>query len=1027
MITLPVVWSVTHRRWALAICGFIALGGIWSCWQEPLDAYPDISLPQVLVITEFPGRAPEDIERQITIPIELAMDDVPKVVAVRSRTILGLSIVELVFELDTEKYFARQRVQECLGTVTFPEGVIPRLGPLSTAYGEIYRYELTSDGTVSPLELRTLQDWVVAIRLRRIAGVAEVVTFGGHEQEFSLTLDPRQLARYSLTLDDVVDAIRTNNADSGGSLVRRGEMSVVIRGRGLLKNIGDLENTVLDSAGGSPVYVHDVAEVDIDTASRQGIFGKDERPDGVEGIVLLTRDENPSRILARIKAEVQDLNQILPEGVRIESFYDRDSLVRSTFETVGFSVAAGITLIGLALLAFFGSPTLALLVVTTIPFALLFALLVLYLADVPLGLLSIGAIDFGILVDGAVLMLDYFSRRLPRSAEAAQKDGQRRTVLALAAEVRRPILLASLIVACAYLPLLMLTDVEGLIFRPLALTAILALAGAVIFSLSVIPSIAHDILKQGTRVWDNPLLAALHVRYLQLLGWILRARWLVVPVAVLSSGALGGWILPRLGLDFLPALDEGAILVRASFPAGTALEQTAAFGDEMRSMVRSFAEVAFVTSQAGRNEQGTDPFVTSRLEMMIGLKARDEWSFSSQSELLDSLAARLRDRFPTTRFSFTQPIIDSVTQDVSGTSADFAVEVSGPEFATLHALGQRIASVLRTVPGAVDVNVEEEEEQPQLIIDPDRARCARYGVQIEAVNRLINTAIGGEPVGTLYDGERRFKIAVRFPPHSLGSVESIGQLPVFTASGAPLPLASLANFQFADGQTLIKRDRGRRCVTVRCDIAGRDQFGFKAAASRRVAAEVKLPDGYRLEWIGFFENLPRLARRLLLAGAVTLAIVLGLLVAILGNRRKALLVLLPGPFALVGGAVALYARGMTLNISSCVGFSTLFGVSMLNGILLVRAIDARWCVGPTLDDAILDGARRAFRPILMTTSLGMLGLLPASLAFGVGAGIQRPLATVVVWGLFSSALLTLFVLPALARMFWRPVPNRRGS
>ena len=462
-------------------------------------------------------------------------------------------------------------MQECLSTVKLPEGVTPRLGPLATAYGEVYRYELTSDGTVPPLELRTLQDWVVAVRLQKIAGVAEVVTFGGQQKQFTLMLDPHQLARYALTLDDVVDAVRANNSNAGGSLVRRGEMSLVVRGRGLLQQAADLENTVLNSVGGTPVYVRDVAEVEIESGSPSGIFGKDARPDGVEGIVLMTRDENPSRVLARIKAEVEDLNQnVLPKGVRIEPFYDRDFLVRNTLQTVGWSVATGVTLIGLALLAFFGSPMLALLVVATIPFALLFAMFVLYLADVPLGLLSIGAIDFGILVDATVLMLSYVARRLPRSAEAAaRRDGTRPTVLTLAAEIRRPLFLALLIVGCAYLPLLTLRNVEGLIFRPMALTAILALTGSAIFALSVIPRMATWSCGTESACGTTPCWLGCTCGMFSFCSascW----RWLVATVALLLTGAAGGWVAPRIGIDFLPTLDEGVVWVRASFPAGTA-------------------------------------------------------------------------------------------------------------------------------------------------------------------------------------------------------------------------------------------------------------------------------------------------------------------------------------------------------------------------------------------------------------------------------------------------------------------------
>jgi len=1017
MLNQAIRQALHHPMAVVVVCLLVAAGGVWSFRNQPIDAYPDISAQQVLIISTYPGRAPEEIERQVTVPIELAMGSVPKVSVIRSRTIFGLSIVELIFEEGVENYFARQRVQEKLGAIELPEGVTPELGPLATAYGEIYRYELQTDGPQDEMELRTLNDWVVIPRLISTPGVADVANFGGLEKQYTLQLDPVQLDRYGMTLGDIIEAVQTNNANAGGSVVRRGDMSFVIRGRGSFLNEEDIQSTVVNTRGGTPVFVRDVATVELDSRLPSGVFAKDNIKRSIEGIVLMRRGENPSQTLDRVKQKVEELNATaLPEGVRIVSFYDRQYLVDSTLHTVAHSVTTGILLVLCVLLAFLGSPALSLLVVLTIPFALLFALVLMYLTDIPIGLLSLGTIDFGILVDGAVIVADNIAHRLSERDDATSETSVKATIYRAVTEVERPVVFSMLMIIAAYFPLLSLTSIEGLLFRPMALTVIFALLGAAIFAMLALPALATMLLRKGFRDWENPVLRVVRSLYGHFVVALLRFRWGVLLGMIATLVLVCVTIIPRLGFDFLPYLDEGVIWVRANFPEGTSLEQTAKFGDQMREIVHEFQDVTFVTAQAGRNDSGTDPFAPSRLEMMVGLKPYDQWALGSKRELIDKLGERLRQDFPTTRFNFTQPIIDSVTEDTNGTSANLAVEFSGPDIDILRKLGRQTIEVLRQVPGAVDVNIEQEGPQPQLVIEPDRARCARYNVHIGDVNQLINTALGGEPIGTLYEGERRFDIVTRFGREFLSSTEAIGRLPVYNQSGLPIPLEQVANFDLRDGQTFIARESGRRRITVRCDIVGRDQGGFVAEAKRLFAENVTVPEGYRVRWIGMFENLERASRHFLLVIPITVGIIYFLLLATFKTQRETLIVLLSIPFAFVGGAIALYARGMTFNVSSGVGFAALFGVSIMNGVIMVEWISKLRREGAELDEAIVSGAKNRLRPILMASLVAILGLLPASISTGLGSDVQRPLATVIVWGLFSSLLLTLCVLPALYRL-----------
>jgi cobalt-zinc-cadmium resistance protein CzcA len=1035
-----VIRKAYKARWFVLIAAaLVCAGGVWAFRHSKVEAYPDISGVSVTIVTTYPGRAPEDVERQVTVPIELAMGNTPQLETIRSRTIFGLSVIVMSFEDGTESYWARARVKERLDALNLPKEASPALGPMISSAGEIIRYELRSDGTTSPMELRAEHDWKVIPRLLRVPGVGDVSDFGGDVKQYAVVLRPDQLLRFNLTLSDVTDAVKANNSTAGGSVINRGSMSFVIRGRGTVTDEAEIRQVFIKSFGDTAIRLGDVARVETLPKLPSGIFGKDFRPDTIEGIVTMRKGENPSVVVDAVKKAIDELNNGgLPEGVRIETIYDRSVLVNTTLETVAHSVGMGIGLVVVVLLFFLGSPRLAGLVALTIPFSLLFALILLYACNIPLGLLSLGAIDFGIIVDGAVIVADHISHRLGALPRETPRREVRRAILAATLEVQRPVFFAVIMIIGVHLPLLTLVRIEGLLFRPMAITIVFALIGCLMFALLAVPALASLLFPRPVREFPNPLLLVLRPAYRSALAGLIRARWVFVPLTLAALAATIAWVLPRLGSEFLPYMDEGTIWVKVNFPEGMSLQQTAAYADEMRRMILEgkdqdgrdvgppFTDIAFVSTQSGRADSNLDPFPPSRLEMMIGPKPREQWSqFKTKQELIAALGARLRAQYPTVRFNFTQPIIDNVTEETNGTSANMAVEFTGDDPKVLLDLGRRTGELLGGVRGAQDVAIEQEGPQPQLVISPDRQRCARYGVKIDDVNTLVNVALGGDPVANLYQGERVFDIVVKFDRSRLDSAQAVRRLPVFRADGTSVPLETVADIRVVDGQTMIAREGSRKRITVRCDIVGRDQGGFVAEAQERFEAEIRphLPEGYRVSWIGMFENLARARQHFELVGPVTVALLVGMLVVTLGSLRSALAVLFALPGAFIGGAIAIYVRGMNVNVSVGVGFAALFGVSIMNGVLLVQRFTELRKAGHPTDEAIRQGASELLRPILMASLVAMLGLLPASMATGLGSDVQRPLATVIVWGLFSSTTVTLFLVPVLYRLLEPPLPK----
>jgi heavy metal efflux system protein len=1022
-------FSLEHRALVLFAVLAMAIAGGWSFRQLKLEAYPDITDPGVVIITLYPGFAAEEVEKQVTIPIERALNNTPNVIARRSRTIFGLSLVELTFTDTTSDSFARQVVLEKLRDAQLPDGVTPTLGPLIGGVSEFYRYVVAGPG-YDAMQLREIQDWVIAPRLLQVPGVADVTPFGGLIRQYEVQVDPRALDKYKLGVRQIADAVKNNNRDAGGALLRMGQQSLAIRGSGLIETTEDLGNIVLDAQKNVPVYVRDIGRIGVGSLPQTGIFAMDRQPagiGGVEGIVLMRRGENPSEVLSAIHEAIDEINSTrLPRGVRIAAIHDKTELVQSTLTTVTRVLLEGFVIVVAVLLVFLMSFPAALLTALTIPLSLLFALLCMYLSGVSLSLLSIGALDFGILVDATVVMVERIMRALGESAEPFGGEHVIGRVRAAAHAVQRPILFSLLIIISAYIPLLTLERVERRLFTPMALTVCFALLGSLLLCLTFVPVFATFIFRGRGRSRPHHLLDWITSRYESVVR--LSVRHAVVTVAVATCVVGGAFLVgARLGSEFLPKLDEGVIWIRANLPPGISLEKSAEVAAQIRGAILRSPEVKLVTSQTGRNDSGTDPFGPNRNEFLVDLHPYSTWtSGKSKSELVDQVSRRLSDTIPGAAFNFTQPIIDSATEIATGSSADLAVIIIGPDLKELRKYATQTLAMLRQISGAVDTSIEQEADQAQLRIKINRYQVARFGINVSDVQDVIDLALGGSPITGVFEGDRRFDVVARFVPEARANPEAIGNLLIPTRDGSRVPLSQLADIRVVDGATIIARRENERQISVRTNIRGRDQGGFVLEAQERFATAVPLPAGYRVVWGGQFENLARARQRLDVIIPLTIGFIFVLLFITFGSVLDALLVLSTVPFSMAGGLILLYLRHINLSVSAAVGFISLFGVAIMSGLLYVSEINARRLEpGTSLADAIVYGARAQFRPQLILIVVAVLGMMPAALARGIGSDIQRPLATVVVGGLCSTLFLTLFALPAIYRLSEAFRPTRR--
>jgi cobalt-zinc-cadmium resistance protein CzcA len=988
--------------------------GIAAFQSLPVEAFPDVTDVQVTVISLFPGHAPEEVEKQVTIPLEIQLSGLPNAVRMFSHTQFGLSYIILTFDDNANDYFARQQVLERLQGVDLPPGVQPELAPLSTAIGEIYRYRLRGDG-MTATDLRSLQDWVVSRRLKMIPGVADVVSFGGFIKQYEVTVNTTRMKAYNVTLQQVFTALGRGNANAGGSFLEQGEQQYLIRGIGMLRSADDIGDIVVTQHNGTPLLIKDIADVVTSAVPRQGLVGQDDEDEIVSGIVLMRKGENPSAVLTAVKSAVDAINtSALPKPARIVAFYDRTQLIDTTLHTVFRNLLEGAVLVTIVLFLFLGNIRAAGIVAIVIPLSLLATFIGLRIRGIPANLLSLGAMDFGIIVDGAVIVLENVFRHLHEHRE--QGRAPRAIVLDAAAEVGRPTVFSILIIILAHLPIFTLQRHEGRIFAPMAYTVVAALVGSLLFSLTLVPLLCLFLLGKSGVSEDNALMRACKRIYRPVLARALEHRILVLAGAVAALVASLA-IAPRLGTEFLPELNEGSIWINIMLPPGISVTETSHQLTRIRSVLRRFPEVKSVMSKAGRPEDGTDPKMVNMAEFLVDVKPAGEWRPRvTKDVLIDQMNTALQ-AIPGIEPSFSQPIRDNVLESISQIDGQIVVKVFGEDMDTLRRAAADVLRAVTPVAGVARAFVDRGGQVPQLQIEIDRPRAARYGLNVSDVEDVIETALGGKTATELWEGERRFTVVVRLSEEERRDPEALKNVLVDTPAGPRIPLSEVATVAVGSGSMNIARESGMRVMAVGVFIQGRDMGGVVSDMQRAVNADVRLPPGYYTTWGGEFENQQRAMRRLGLIVPLSILLIFVLLFNAFGTFKDAALILLNVPFALIGGIFALYFSGIHLSVSAAIGFIALFGQAVLNGVVMVSYFNQVRRTGVSAHEAALQGSIVRLRTVLMTTLLAMLGLTPMALSHSIGSEVQRPLAVVIIGGLVSAAALTLIVLPALFVIF----------
>jgi heavy metal efflux system protein len=1022
MIDRLVAWAVRRHLSVFLIVAALIGGGLWSLRTLRVDAFPDLTDIQVQVLVEAPGLAPLEVERLVSFPIEVALNGLPRVKQIRSISKYAFTAITIVFEDGVDLYFARTLVSERLQGVRaqLPPGVEANLGPLSAANSEIYQYTVEGGG-LDITQLRTLHDRVIRPQLRSVPGVTEINAFGGLVRQAHVVVRPERLVSYGLTLHDVVEAVRANNAIAAGGYLEHGDEQFILRGLGQATTLDDIRRTVIRATReGVPVTIADVADVRFGPEIRQGAVSRDGRGEVMSGLVMMLRGENSREVVRRVRERVEVINRSLPEGVRVAPFYDQTDLVAGTLRTLRTNLIEGGFLVVAILLLFLGNVRAALIVAATIPLSLLCAFIGMRWLGLSANLMSLGAIDFGMIVDGSVVMAEHFVKnlhedeqhdRFPRSF-----DGFVARITALAHDVGRPIAFGVLIILLVYLPILSLEGLEARMFRPMALTVAMALFGSLLLALAFIPAAATWVFRRGAPEsrYAIRLAAWMDRRYTPLLhrtiGYPLRTFAAALAVLVLTLGVL----VPRLGTEFLPELDEGSILIEATRDPSVSLTRSVAMQSELERATLETPEVTTVVSRVGRPEIGSDPMGVNRADVFVMLKPRDQWRDGvSKDSLAEEIEARLLERVPGIAFGFTQPMMMRLNELVSGVRADLAVKVFGDDVAENRRVAEGVAAILQRVPGASQVQVEATEGQGYLNVRLDRSAMARFGIPIAEVQEALETAVGGRPVSQLVEGSYAVEVTVQYPAELRSSPAAIGAITIPSPSGARIALSQLADIRIETGPVQVSRERAQRFVVVQANVEGRDLGGFVADVRRALEERLELPSGMFLIYGGQFENQQRAMARLRIVVPAAIVMIALLLYASLQSWRLAALVLVNLPFSAIGGVAALALRGMHLSVSASIGFIALFGVAVLNGLVLLSTIQRRSAQGATPRIAALAGARERLRPVLMTALVASVGFLPVALSHGTGAEVQRPLATVVIGGLVTSTLLTLLVIPAM--------------
>ena len=1010
-------FSLKNRFLVLLATALVIGIGVLAMRQLPIDAVPDITNVQVQVLTNAPALGPVEVEQFITFPVETAMSGLPGIQEIRSVSKFGLSAVTIVFKDGTDIYHARQLINERLQVAreAIPAGFgDPEMGPISSGLGEIYQFEVRGEG-YSPMELRTILDWFIAFQLKTIPGVVEINTFGGELKTYEVQLDPRQLVQHQIPLTRVFQALQENNANAGGGYIEHNQEQVIIRGEGLIQQLEDIGNIVVEvREGGRPIYVKDLGKIAFAPMVRQGAVTRDGRGEAVTGIVMMLLGENSRAVVDRVKAKIEAIKPTLPRGVTIDTFYDRTELIRKTIHTVIKNLSEGGALVILVLFVLLGNLRGGLIVASVIPISMLIAFIGMLRGGLSGNLMSLGAVDFGLIVDGAVVIIENVMRHL---AEHAKNAKDRLAIIRDAAqEVARPVVFGVGIIMIVYLPILTLEGVEGKMFRPMALTVLFALAGSLLLALTLMPVLASLFLKGPISEGDTRLLRWIRTRYQKILRRAMaHPKWVaVIAVSIFLVSLL---VTPFLGAEFIPKLDEGAVALQAwrlpSVSLTTSIQNTTL----IEQTLKTFPEVETVVSKTGRPEIATDPMGVEISDIFVILKPKRLWKTAhTKEDLIAAMDRALNEHVPGTRFSYSQPIELRMSELIAGVRSDIGIKVYGEDLETLQRVGAEIVAAVSKVRGAQDVKAEQVTGLPVVRIIVDRPAMARYGINASDVLATVG-ALGGNVVGEIFEGQKRFALQVRFVEEARNQLDELGRLPVADPEGRLIPLGQLAQLKIEEGPAQISREAIQRRITVECNVRGRDLGGFVAEAQRVVAQQVKLPPGYVVEWGGQFENLKRASARLAIVVPVALLLIFVLLYSTFNSLRPATLIFTNVPMAATGGILALLVRGMPFSISAGVGFIALVGVAVLNGLVLVSHIRQLRLEGLGTFDAVTRGTQEKLRAMLMAPLVAGLGFLPMALSHGEGAEVQQPLATVVIGGLITSTLLTLIVLPAIYRWF----------
>jgi len=1023
MIGTVAKYALRHRAIVLALTLLFAIAGINAFQRLPVEAYPDVTNVSLQIITLFPGHAAEEVERLVTIPIENQMNGIPARTSIRSISLFGLSQVTITFDDDANVDFVRSQAAQNLAAVNLPPGAQAGLSPNATAIGEIFRYTLKAPAGFPAVELKALEDWVVERQFRTVPGVVDVNGFGGPTKQYQVLIDPAKLRSYGIALSQVFTALANGNQNAGGSYIEHGSELYIVRGLGFVQNLDDIRNIAVDTRNGTPVKISDLGKVQIGQQLRLGRVGKivpgqADQDDVVMGIVIMRRGENALEVLKRVRAKVAEINQnYLPAGVQLVTHYDRTDLTERTLQTARKNMIEGITLVLLVLILFLGLGNFrsALIVAAVVPLSLLGAFLLLDLRGIPANLISLGAIDFGIIVDSAVIIIEDVLHKLEQNRDRIRRVHE--TIVEAVLQMGRPILFSKAILLTAFIPLYTLQRVEGKIFRPMALTLTFALITGTILALTLVPVLTSFALKKNFATQESWVVRRLLAVYQRMLTQAMKSRALLLGGA-LCVLATAGIVVTQTGTEFLPKLDEGSLWVRGFLPQTISPSQSDKLASEIRRILASFPEVKTVVSQLGRPDDGTDVNGWDIIECAVELNTdRSHWQTAPSREgLVKAMNQRLA-QIPGVQFQFSQYIEDNVNEAVSGVKSELSIKIYGEDPNRLQALSDQIVDLLKKIPGAADVSAEELLGQPQVQIAVDRNAIARAGLAVVDVQQVIATALGGATATQVLEGERTFDLVVKVAPQAVADLEAIRHIPVFGATGQRLTLGALASVTVRQGFSQIWREENSRRTAVKFSVRGRDLGSLIAEAKQKIGAAVHLPAGYHTEWTGAFENQQRAVRRLEVIVPITLIAIFFLLFVAFDSAQLSFLILLVVPFAAVGGVFALPLAGLNISVSALVGFMALFGIAMLNGVILVERIRELQQRGLATEAAIRAGAISRVRPVVMTALMAALGLLPMALSTAVGAETSRPFAVVIIGGLITATLVTLFILPLLYPWF----------